>query len=126
MVPSEKHVDADVSIGTEDTFPDRLQAVPRLLYGTAFKGSQTTSIVGHALKAGFKGIDTAAMTRAYQERLAGESIRHAVQKGVLNREDIWVCVHTNVHNGRIAYIYRYNPNSRPTFQRRMQHFSLTM
>src|ERR1700755_2969096 len=70
----------------------RIKAVPRLLYGTAFKGAQTASVVTHALKAGFTGIDTAAVTNTYQEKLVGEAIRHVVGNGVRRREDIWVGV----------------------------------
>jgi diketogulonate reductase-like aldo/keto reductase len=76
-------LEGDISAG-------RAQAVPRLLYGTAFKGAQTASLVTHALEAGFKGIDTAAHTKAYQEKLVGEAVRSILGKGLVRREDIWV------------------------------------
>jgi diketogulonate reductase-like aldo/keto reductase len=77
-------------IAERDIPAGRIKAVPRLLYGTAFKGPRTASIVAHALEAGFIGVDTAAVTKAYQEKLVGEAVRSVVAKGDLSRGDIWV------------------------------------
>lgn len=65
-------------------------AVPLILYGTAFKDEKTTDLVVSALDTGFKGIDTAAVTRAYKESLVGEGIREILDEGKLAREDIFV------------------------------------
>lgn len=122
MAPSDSEMDIDVPIVTEETFPDRIRTVPRLLYGTAFKGDRTNSIVAYALEAGFRGIDSAAMTRAYQERFAGESIRNAVHKGVIKREDIWVflCINackckTYLHSQIQSKFTPYLPTKDPAF-----------
>ncbi|TAQ85142.1 hypothetical protein B7494_g6532 [Chlorociboria aeruginascens] len=43
--------------------------IPRLIYGTAWKKETTVDLVYQAIKAGFRGIDTAAQPRHYREDL---------------------------------------------------------
>ncbi|CAJ2511560.1 Uu.00g071850.m01.CDS01 [Anthostomella pinea] len=57
--------------------------MPDLLYGTAWKEDQTAVLVEQALKAGFRGIDTAAQPRHYNEALVGSAVRTAVLTGVV-------------------------------------------
>ena len=45
--------------------------MPRLLYGTAWKAERTASLVEAALRAGFRGIDTAAQPKHYDEAGVG-------------------------------------------------------
>jgi predicted aldo/keto reductase-like oxidoreductase len=63
--------------------------MPAMMYGTAGKKERTADLVYEAIKAGFRGIDTAAMERHYNEKGAGEGIRRAVQDGLVTREDLW-------------------------------------
>lgn len=63
---------------------------PKLVYGTAWKKDRTSDLVYQALVAGFRGIDTAAQPRHYQERLVGDGIRQAIRDGVVKREDLYV------------------------------------
>jgi diketogulonate reductase-like aldo/keto reductase len=64
--------------------------IPRLVYGTAWKKDKTADLVYQALKAGFRGIDTAAQPRHYQEGLVGDGIRRAIQDGIVERKDLFV------------------------------------
>jgi diketogulonate reductase-like aldo/keto reductase len=64
--------------------------IPKLVYGTAWKKERTADLVYQALKAGFRGIDTAAQPRHYQENLVGDGVRRAIKEGVATREDIYV------------------------------------
>lgn len=66
------------------------QSVPSILYGTAFKFDGTADLVKHALSCGYQGIDIAAVTRAYNEKLAGEALRSVVRSGSVRRDDVWV------------------------------------
>lgn len=66
-------------------------AVPRLIYGTAWKKEATADLVFKALKAGFRAIDTAAQPRHYKEALVGAGIKEAISKGIVKREDLFVC-----------------------------------
>ncbi|KAJ8071667.1 hypothetical protein OCU04_001986 [Sclerotinia nivalis] len=44
---------------------------PAMLYSTAWKKKQTSTLVAEALEAGFRGIDVAAQPRHYREDLVG-------------------------------------------------------
>jgi diketogulonate reductase-like aldo/keto reductase len=63
---------------------------PRLVYGTAWKKDRTAELVYLALKAGFRGIDTAAQPKHYNEAGAGEGIRRAIAEGIVSRKEIFV------------------------------------
>lgn len=65
--------------------------MPRLLYGTAWKKEATADLVFKALKAGFRGVDTAAQPRHYNEALVGDGIKEAISKNIVRREDLFVC-----------------------------------
>jgi hypothetical protein len=64
--------------------------IPKFVYGTAWKKDRTADLVYQALKAGFRGIDTAAQPRHYQEELVGDGIRRAIKEGVVKREELFV------------------------------------
>jgi len=52
--------------------------IPRLLYGTAWKKSETAQLVTMALQEGFRGIDTACQPRHYDEAAVGAGIAAAL------------------------------------------------
>ncbi|KAK4135574.1 Aldo/keto reductase [Trichocladium antarcticum] len=54
--------------------PETTAEMPPMMYGTAWKKERTADLVYEAIKAGFRGIDTAAMKRHYDEALTGEGI----------------------------------------------------
>ena len=64
--------------------------IPKLVYGTAWKKLRTAELVYQALKAGFRGIDTAAQPRHYQENLVGDGIRRAIKEGLVTRDELYV------------------------------------
>ena len=67
--------------------------IPPLIYGTAWKKDHSRALVSQALLAGFRGVDTAAQPKHYQEDLVGQGIRDAISAGVnLKREDLYVCL----------------------------------
>ncbi|HTU63120.1 MAG TPA: aldo/keto reductase, partial [Polyangiales bacterium] len=49
-------------------------AMPRILYGTAWKAERTADCVARALRAGFRGIDTACQPKHYHEPGVGEAV----------------------------------------------------
>jgi hypothetical protein len=67
--------------------------IPRLVYGTAWKKGKTADLVYQALRAGFRGVDTAAQPRHYQEELVGDGIRRAIKDGIVERKDLFVGLH---------------------------------
>ena len=52
-------------------------AVPRFLYGTAWKEGETERLTALALRQGFRGIDTANQRKHYREAEVGAAVRAA-------------------------------------------------
>lgn len=64
--------------------------VPDLLYGTAWKEERTQALVLEALRAGFRGIDTANQRKHYVEAAAGMALQEAFASGIAKREDLFL------------------------------------
>jgi diketogulonate reductase-like aldo/keto reductase len=65
-------------------------ATPDFLYGTAWKEDRTAALVELAIKAGFRGIDTANQRRHYFEAGVGEGLAAAYRAGVVTRSDLFL------------------------------------
>jgi diketogulonate reductase-like aldo/keto reductase len=63
-------------------------AVPRFLYGTAWKEDETRRLTELALRTGFRGIDTANQRRHYHEAAVGEGISAA--SDIVPRKDLFL------------------------------------
>jgi diketogulonate reductase-like aldo/keto reductase len=64
--------------------------VPELLYGTAWKEERTQALVEQALRAGFRGVDTANQRRHYVEAAVGAGLAAAYRAGLVTRDDLFV------------------------------------
>jgi diketogulonate reductase-like aldo/keto reductase len=64
--------------------------LPKLIYGTAWKEERTAGLVGAALAAGFRAIDTANQRKHYHEAGVGEALAAAVAAGVVRRDEIFL------------------------------------
>jgi diketogulonate reductase-like aldo/keto reductase len=64
--------------------------VPDFLYGTAWKEERTPALVELALRAGFRGIDTANQRRHYFEAGVGQGLAAAYRAGVVVRADLFL------------------------------------
>ncbi|MFG1378474.1 aldo/keto reductase family protein [Xanthobacter autotrophicus] len=64
-------------------------AMPRILYGTAWKKERTAALVEMALRAGFRGIDTACQPKHYHEPGVGEGLAALLKEG-LARSDLYL------------------------------------
>ncbi|PNY28495.1 NAD(P)H-dependent D-xylose reductase [Tolypocladium capitatum] len=82
----------DVALGGDSSSSSSSSSstIPRLVYGTAWKRDQTADLVYAALRAGFRGIDTAAQPKHYDERGAGEGVRRAVAEGIVKRQHLFI------------------------------------
>lgn len=65
-------------------------AVPRLLYGTAWKEEATERLVTLALEQGFRGFDTANQRKHYYEAGTGTALAKAIKAGRVRREDLFI------------------------------------
>jgi diketogulonate reductase-like aldo/keto reductase len=60
--------------------------IPPIIYGTAWKKDQTSSLVVKAITAGFRGVDTAAQPKHYQEEGVGEALRKLESQGISRQQ----------------------------------------
>ena len=65
-------------------------AAPDFLYGTAWKEDRTAALTELALRAGFRGIDTANQRRHYVEAGVGEALAAATRAGIVTRADVFL------------------------------------
>ncbi|HKW94709.1 MAG TPA: aldo/keto reductase [Methylomirabilota bacterium] len=63
---------------------------PDFLYGTAWKEDRTPGLVELALRAGFRGIDTANQRRHYFEAGVGQGLATAYRAGIVTRADLFL------------------------------------
>jgi len=63
---------------------------PAFLYGTAWKEERTASLTELALRAGFRGIDTANQRQHYFEAGVGEGLAAAYRSGIVTRADLFL------------------------------------
>jgi diketogulonate reductase-like aldo/keto reductase len=64
--------------------------LPDLLYGTAWKEDHTARLTELALRAGFRGVDTANQRRHYFEAAVGQGLAAAYRAGVVARADLFL------------------------------------
>ncbi|BGP41018.1 hypothetical protein JCM10449v2_004987 [Rhodotorula kratochvilovae] len=65
-------------------------SIPAMLYGTAWKGPRTTALVEQAVRAGFRGVDTACQPKHYYQPGVGDALEALERDGVVKREDLWL------------------------------------
>lgn len=65
-------------------------SIPDFLYGTAWKEQRTAALTELALRAGFRGIDTANQRRHYLEAGVGEGLSASYRAGIVSRADLFL------------------------------------
>lgn len=96
-------VRAEVSVVTGDQLP--------LLYGTAWKKEATTDLVVQAVRAGFRGIDTACQPKHYREDLVGEALVRLAREDGLPREALWLQTKYTPVRGQDLATVPYDPQA---------------
>lgn len=97
---------------------------PALVYGTAWKEDRTAELVGQALEAGFRGIDTANQRRHYHEAGVGEALRAAFAQGLVSRGDLFLQTKFT-HAGGQDHRLPYDPEA-PVAQQVAQSFASSL
>ncbi len=64
--------------------------IPDFLYGTAWKEVRTATLTEVAIRAGFRGIDTANQRRHYFEAGVGEGLAAVYRDGLVQRADLFL------------------------------------
>ena len=80
----------DISKTTSYQIKHRGVTIPTLLYGTAWKESQTEALTQMAIGAGFRGIDTANQRRHYFEAGVGRAVQKILEEGKLKRSNLFL------------------------------------
>lgn len=70
--------------------PNPSVSAPGFIYGTAWKEERTAALVELALRAGFRGIDTANQRRHYFEAGVGSGLAAAYRDGVVTRGHLFL------------------------------------
>ena len=96
----------------DDTFITTSAGVrmPRLLYGTAWKKERTETLVSAALRAGFRGIDTACQPKHYHEPGVGDAIAAALGEG-MSRADLYIQTKFTPLGGQDPQRLPYDPKA---------------
>lgn len=89
--------------------------MPRILYGTAWKKEQTADLVEQAVVAGFRGIDTAAQPKHYDEHRVGQALRRLQEQGI-QREELFLQTKFTPLKGQDPEQVPYDVNAPPEEQ----------
>src|SRR6266850_1104857 len=65
-------------------------SAPDFLYGTAWKEDRTAALTELAVRAGFRGVDTANQRRHYFEAGVGQGLAAAYRAGIATRADLFL------------------------------------
>ncbi|KAH7913283.1 NADP-dependent oxidoreductase domain-containing protein [Hygrophoropsis aurantiaca] len=83
---------------------------PKMIYGTAWKGARTTSLVVSAFLQGFRAVDTACQPKHYRESLVGDALEILRDKHNIRREQIFVQTkYTPISGQDLSQPVPYNP-----------------
>ena len=100
--------------------------IPDFLYGTAWKEDRTAALTELALRAGFRGIDTANQRRHYFEAGVGEGLAAVYRAGIVTRDDLFLQTKFTFHGGQ-DHRLPYDPTARvadqveQSFARSLEH-----
>lgn len=103
--------------------------VPQFVYGTAWKEDQTERLVGEALAAGYRGIDTANQRKHYYEEGVGRAIRTRLTSGELRRDELFLQTKYTYVDGQDRRL-PYDPSAdyptqvRQSFESSLQHLGV--
>jgi diketogulonate reductase-like aldo/keto reductase len=83
---------------------------PKFIYGTAWKKERTADLVVKAVKAGFRGIDTACQPKHYHEHGVGQALIQLKSLGI-PRESLFIQTKFTPLSGQDPDKIPYNPRS---------------
>lgn len=86
------------------------RSVPFLIYGTAWKKGETARLVGEALRAGFRHIDTACQPKHYSEPGVGAGWTAAAAELGLSRADLYIQTKYTSMSGQDPARVPYDPS----------------
>jgi len=94
---------------------DQPAPIPDFLYGTAWKEDRSAALTEMALRAGFRGIDTANQRRHYFEAGVGEGLQAAYRAGIVTRAGLFLQTKFTYRRGQ-DHRLPYDPAARLSVQ----------
>src|ERR1700704_5023909 len=89
--------------------------IPKIIYGTAWKKTDTARLVELAIQQGFRGIDTACQPKHYDEAGVGAGVAAGLKLG-LNRADLYLQTKFTSLAGQDPQRIPYDPEASLTDQ----------
>ncbi len=89
--------------------------LPKIIYGTAWKEEETERLVGLALRAGYRAIDTANQRKHYFEAGVGAAIKKALADGLTTRAQLFLQTKFTDRGGQDQRL-PYDPKADPATQ----------
>ena len=83
---------------------------PTIIYGTAWKQTDTARLVSLALRSGFRGIDTACQPKHYDEAAVGTGVAAGLRQG-LKRADLYLQTKFTPLSGQDPERIPYDPKA---------------
>jgi diketogulonate reductase-like aldo/keto reductase len=99
--------------------------MPQIIYGTAWKKSDTGPLVATALRQGFRGIDTACQPKHYEEPGVGAGVSAALADGRLSRGDLYLQTKFTPLSGQDPARIPYDPRA-PVAEQVAQSFAVSL
>lgn len=84
--------------------------IPRIIYGTAWKKTETERLVQLAIRSGFRGIDTACQPKHYHEAGVGAGVAASLNAG-LSRGDLYLQTKFTQVSGQDPRQIPYDPTA---------------
>ncbi len=106
----------------------KIAAIPKIMYGTAWKEAATEILVTTAIEAGFRAIDTANQRKHYNEAAVGNAITKALTTN-LRRDELFLQTKFTYKDGQDERI-PYDPKAdfktqvRQSFQSSLDHLQV--
>ncbi len=97
--------------------------MPPMIYGTAWKKDQTEDMVYKAVKAGFRGIDTACQPRHYFEAGVGDALERLFDEGI-NRDELFIQTKFTPESGQDRHSIPYDETA-PFEEQVLQSFEVS-
>src|SRR5437868_10990482 len=88
---------------------------PDFFYGTAWKEDRTPALTEMALRAGFRGIDTANQRRHYFEEGVGQGLAAAYRAGIVKRAELFLQTKFTYRGGQ-DHRLPYDPAAKHSLQ----------
>jgi len=102
--------------------------IPKFLYGTAWKEERSEALTALALRAGFRGIDTANQRKHYFEVAVAAAVGKALAEGLVTRAELFLQTKFTFRDGQ-DHRLPYDPKApiatqvEQSFQSSLEHFS---